>query len=186
MGFDEIPPVRFFDLGVSFRYLVFRLKSGEEQRLLVRGMNFRPYEPDIDQRIINQTIAELKEAGFREGVDELDVGGGGTAATNPYYETLTLFGADAESGSEANRDQVFELVQAAFPQHKVEWYSEEHAAEVERKEQEAKAKAKAAREAAKAKRAAAAKKSEEATEADRKERVEEAESGQESAPEEAS
>lgn len=157
MDFDEIPAARFFDLGISFHYLVFRLKSGEKEQLLVRGMNFLPYEPNVKQRIINQTVSELEGAGFREGVDELATNGGGTATLNPYYETVTLFGADADQGSEENREEVGELFKNAFPEHKVEWYSEGHAAEVERKEKEAKAKAKAAREAAKAKKAEAAK-----------------------------
>jgi len=157
MSLNDIPAVRLLDLGVSFRYLVFRLTSGEDATVLVRGLNFRPYETGIEQRIINQTIAELAEFGFQEGRDQLATNGGGTARLNPYCETITLFGTSLERDSEENRAEVHELFQQAFPEHSVDWFSEGHAAEVERKEREAKAKVKAAQAAAKAEKAAAAK-----------------------------
>ena len=157
MSLDDIPAVRLLNLGVSFRYLVFRLTSGQKETLLVRGLNSRPYETGIEQRIINQTREELAEFGFQEDHDELATNGGGTARLNPYNESITLFGASPERDPEENRDEVHELFQQAFPQHSVDWFSEGHAAEVEQKQREAKAKAKAAKAAAKAKKAAAEK-----------------------------
>ncbi len=124
MDFERVPDVQFQDPGVIFRYLVLRFRSGDQEKTLVRGINYRPYEPETAQRIINWTWDELEAAGFREGRDELGLEGGGTLSVNPYYETATLFGA-ASVGPEADRAATASMLEKAFPGHKVEWFPPE-------------------------------------------------------------
>lgn len=123
MRLSDIPEVQFDHQGVTFHYLVFRLVSGGEERTLVRGENYRPYEPDATQQIINSTLDHLESAGFDEDKDRLEVDGGGTMSLNPYYETVVLFGEDSEYGEESDRAGVAEKVRSALPGLEISWFA---------------------------------------------------------------
>ncbi len=125
MGLDELPEVRLEEAGVMFKYLVLKLASNGGERVLVRGVNWKPYEPDAVQRIVNWTWDELEAEGFQEGRDELALEGGGTLSVNPYYEKITLFGEIPGVGSEGDRQATCRMVQAAFPDHTVQWFPAE-------------------------------------------------------------
>ncbi len=152
MNLAEIPEVRLLDRGVSFKYLILNLKQAASEKTLVRAINYRPYSPDLDQQIINRTWDELAEHGGEEGKLEVSVIGGGTLSLNPYYETITLFGENGETGSEENRPETARLLEQAFPESEVSWFSNQHA-ELEAKK--AKAALLAKRRAAAAKKAKA-------------------------------
>lgn len=122
MELDGLPDVRLEESGVTFKYLVLRFDSDGQGKVLVRGVNYRPYEPDAVQRIVNWTWDELEASGFREGQDDLTMVGGGTLSINPYYEKVTLFGELPGVGAEPDREATSQLVKAAFPDHSVEWF----------------------------------------------------------------
>ena len=136
--------------GVHFRYLVFRLTVEDQEEVLVRALNFRPYREELDQRIINWTWQGLEGTGLDESRASLHVGGGGSLAVNPYYATVTLFGASPEYGPEEERETVARLFQDEFPDHEVSWYPLGYFEDQEKKAKEAKTAAAAAREENKA------------------------------------
>lgn len=125
MDVSLIPTLQLQDDGVTFKYLVLKFTSDGEEKTLLRGINFRPYETDAVQQIVNWTWDELEALGFREGRDVLAMDGGGTLSLNPYYETATLFGELPGVGAESDRDNAAQMVQEAFPDHKVEWFPPE-------------------------------------------------------------
>ncbi len=142
---SKIPRLEVEDSGVHFRYLVFRLIVGDQEEFLVRTLNFRPYREELDQRIINWTWQSLEGTGLDESRATLHVGGGGSLAINPYYATVTLFGASPEYGPEEERETVARLFQDKFPDYEVSWYPLGYFEEQEKKAKEAKAAAAAAR-----------------------------------------
>jgi hypothetical protein len=142
---SEIPRLEVESAGVHFRYLVFRLAVQDQEEVLVRALNFRPYREELDRRIINWAWQSLEDTGLDESQATLQVGGGGSLAINPYYETVTLFGESPEYGPEEERETVARLFQEAFPEHEVSWYPVGHFEEQEKKAKAAKAAAAAAR-----------------------------------------
>ena len=142
---SRIPPLEVENSGVHFRYLVFRLTVGDQEKVLVRGLNFRPYREELDQRIINWTWQSLEGTGLDESQATLHVGGGGSLAVNPYYATVTLFGASPEYGPEKDREIVARLFEDEFPDCEVSWYPLGYFEKQEKKAKEAKAAAAAAR-----------------------------------------
>ncbi len=142
---SEIPRLEVESAGVHFRYLVFRLAVKDQEEVLVRALNFRPYREELDRRIINWAWQSLEDTGLDESQATLQVGGGGSLAINPYYETVTLFGESPEYGPEEERETVARLFQEAFPEHEVSWYPVGHFEEQEKKAKAAKAAAAAAR-----------------------------------------
>ena len=142
---SKIPRLEVENSGVHFRYLVFRLKVEDQEGVLVRALNFQPYREELDQSIINWAWQSLEDTGLDESQATLEVGGGGSLAINPYYETVTLFGASPEYGPEEERETVARLFQDAFPDHEVSWYPLGYFEEQEKKAKAAKAAAAAAR-----------------------------------------
>ena len=141
----RIPALDVESSGVHFRYLVFRVTVQDQDAVLVRAVNFRPYREELDQRIVNWAWESLEEAGLDESQARLEVGGGGSLSINPYYLTVTVFGASPRYGAEEDREAVAGLVQDAFPDYEVSWYTEDHFEEQEKRAQEEKAAAAAAR-----------------------------------------
>ncbi|MFQ5739676.1 MAG: hypothetical protein ACE5JX_11755 [Acidobacteriota bacterium] len=121
MRLAEIPDVCLEESGVTLKYLVLRVASNGEEKILVRGLNYRPYDPGLEKRIVERTFDELDEAGFDEENDILEVGGGGALSRNPYDQTISLFGADPVYQQEADREATAKLVERAFPDHEVSW-----------------------------------------------------------------
>ncbi len=119
MELAQLPAFRTDEQGVTFRYLVFQLTSGGQERTLVRGLNYLPYDSQLTQRIVNWTLDELEKAGFDPATGELMVEGGGTLTLNPYYETATLFGENPEYGEESDRGAVEALVKKAYAELEV-------------------------------------------------------------------
>lgn len=150
---SKIPRLEVEDSGVHFRYLVFRLTVEDQEGVLVRALNFRPYREELDQRIINWAWQGLEDTGVDESGATLQVDGGGSLAINPYYETVTLFGASSEYGPEEERETVARLFQDAFPDYEVSWYPLGYFEKQEKKAKEAKAAAAAARAEKKAQKA---------------------------------
>ncbi len=150
---SKIPRLEVEDGGVHFRYLVFRLTVEDQEGVLVRALNFQPYREELDQSIINWAWQSLEDTGLDESGATLQVGGGGSLAINPYYETVTLFGASSEYGPEEERETVARLFQDAFPDYEVSWYPLGYFEEQEKKAKEAKAAAAAARAEKKAQKA---------------------------------
>ena len=114
---SKIPRLEVEDGGVHFRYLVFRLTVEDQEGVLVRALNFQPYREELDQSIINWAWQSLEDTGLDESGATLQVGGGGSLAIDPYYETATLFGASSEYGPEEERGTVARLFQEAFPDY---------------------------------------------------------------------
>ena len=150
---SKIPRLEVEEGGVHFRYLVFRLTVEDQEGVLVRALNFQPYREELDQSIINWAWQSLEDTGLDESGATLQVGGGGSLAINPYYETVTLFGASSEYGTEEERETVARLFQDAFPDYEVSWYPLGYFEEQEKKAKEAKAAAAAARAEKKAQKA---------------------------------
>ncbi len=150
---SKIPRLEVEEGGVHFRYLVFRLTVEDQEGVLVRALNFQPYREELDQSIINWAWQSLEDTGLDESGATLQVGGGGSLAINPYYETVTLFGASSEYGPEEERETVARLFQDAFPDYEVSWYPLGYFEEQEKKAKEAKAAAAAARAEKKAQKA---------------------------------
>ena len=150
---SKMPRLEVEDGGVHFRYLVFRLTVEDQEGVLVRALNFHPYREELDQSIINWAWQSLEDTGLDESGPTLQVGGGGSLAINPYYETVTLFGASSEYGPEEERETVARLFQDAFPDYEVSWYPLGYFEEQEKKAKAAKAAAAAARAEKKAQKA---------------------------------
>ena len=142
---SKIPRLEVEKSGVHFRYLVFRLTVGDQEEVLVRAVNFHPYREELDQRIVNSTWQSLESTGLDESQATLHVGGGGSLAVNPYYATVTLFGASPEYGPEEDRETVARLFEDEFPDYEVSWYPLGYFEEQEKKAKEEKAAAAAAR-----------------------------------------
>lgn len=124
MGLSEIPSVRLEDSGgVTFKYLVLVLQLDGQKISIVRGMNYQPYHPDFEEKIIGWTKQELDDVGFFDRGGDFVVKGGGSLTLNPYDETISIFGSNGPYGPEKNREAVAELVQSAFPTYKVFWFS---------------------------------------------------------------
>ena len=136
---SKIPRLEVEEGGVHFRYLVFRLTVEDQEGVLVRALNFQPYREELDQSIINWAWQSLEDTGLDESGATLQVSGGGSLAINPYYETVTLFGASSEYGPEEERETVARLFQDAFPDYEVSWYPLGYFEEQEKKAKEAKA-----------------------------------------------
>ncbi len=122
MRLESVPACRMEESGVSFKYLVFRLKSGEAEKQVLRGVNFQPYEADANRRIERQLRAELERLGFDPRANGLSVLGGGTISVNPYYETVTVFGENPEHGAEPDRSATLALLSGAFAGYEVKSY----------------------------------------------------------------
>ena len=73
-----------------------------------------PIGKNWTKRIINWAWQGLEDTGVDESGATLPVDGGGSLAINPYYETVTLFGASSEYGPEEERETVARLFQDAF------------------------------------------------------------------------
>ena len=149
---SKIPGLEVENSGVHFCYLVFQLTVEDQEKVLVRALNFRAYGEELDQRIINWAWQSLEDTGLDDSRATLHVGGGGSLAVNPYYATVTLFGASPEYGPEEERETVARLFQDEFPDYEVSWYPLGHFEEEQKKAKEAKAAAAAARAETKARR----------------------------------
>jgi hypothetical protein len=123
MELSAIPRVRFEEGGgVTFRYLVLILKLRGERKSALRALTYLPSRKGMERQILAWTKGELDTAGFFANGGEFVVDGGGSLTHNPYDETICLFGANPAYGPENNRESVAQLVEAAFPGHKVSWF----------------------------------------------------------------
>ncbi len=122
MDLKTIPTFHFEEEGVSFKYLVFRLKTDDQEESVVRGVNFRPYEHRASERILQGLREELRSLGFGENTVQLDVDGGGSVSVNPYDETVVVFGEAPEHGAESDREWVAERLGQAFPHCQINTY----------------------------------------------------------------
>jgi len=121
MELTEIPRMRLLDTGVVFRYLVFTLELRGQQQRIVRALNYQPEESSVEERIIGRTKSELDDHGFFSAGGEFGIEGGGSLARNPYYRTLTFFGADCVYGAEKDREGMAKAVETELGDHEVSW-----------------------------------------------------------------
>ncbi len=125
MKLGEIPDVRLQTKGVMFQYLLFEIEQAGQSKTIVRGVNYQPYRDDADEQLVEWVREELQEGNSLDQDGGLKIEGGGTITLNPYYETLTLFGASQEYGEEKNRADVARMFEQAFPDHEVSWSTAE-------------------------------------------------------------
>ncbi len=122
MSLSEIADVRLEGGGLMFQYLLLQLDCAAEKRTIVRGLNYQPYVGKIEEQIVKSAQEELGENSFFEDGGDLQIGGGGSAAFNLYYEQITLFGSNPTYGMEENREAVAKMIEKAYPEHEVSWY----------------------------------------------------------------
>lgn len=123
MDLSQIPGVRLQDGdSVTFQYLVINLELKGEKKSILRGQNWRPYQPDVDAEIIAWTKEELDGFDFFDQGGDFLVEGGGTLTLNPYDETVALYGANRPYGPEKDRAETAKVVQASYPDHKISWF----------------------------------------------------------------
>lgn len=151
MDLDTIPECRLEEHGVKFKYLVLRLTSGEHEKLVIRGVNFRPYEADASDRILQNLKSELEDLGYNSDQTQVEADGGGTAVVNPYSEIVTLFGENPKYGSETDRESAAGVLEDYFSGYKLHWYEsgEEEAPARPKRKAASKAAAKAKKPASK-------------------------------------
>ncbi len=121
MELTEIQSVQLMDSGVVFRYLVFSLELKGQQQRIVRALNYQPEESGVEERIIAQTKVGLDGVGFFDAGGEFGIEGGGSLASNPYYRTMTFFGADSVYGAEKNREGIAKMAESELGDHEVSW-----------------------------------------------------------------
>lgn len=122
MDLSEISEVRLQTQGIMFKYLYFEAHQSGQTKKFVRGLNYVPYETDLEKQIVMWLTEELEATNFFNVQGVLKIQGGGTLALNPYYETITLFGASKFHGVEENRGLVAQSIETAFPDHTVTWF----------------------------------------------------------------
>ncbi len=122
MELSQVQGLQLMDGGVVFRYLVFSLELKGQQQRIVRALNYQPEESGVEERIIAQTKAGLDEAGFFDAGGEFGIEGGGSLARNPYYRTLSFFGADTVYGAEKDREGIARMVKTELEDHEVSWF----------------------------------------------------------------
>ena len=125
MPFSELADVRLEGGGVMFQYLLLELTWAAQKKAIVRGLNYKPYAGKTEERVVKWAKEELGESGFFESGGDLQIGGGGSVAFNPYYETITVFGSSQTYGVEENREAVVKLIETSYPEHEVSWFNSE-------------------------------------------------------------
>ena len=123
MELSEIAGVRLEEGGVMIKYLLFQLEQEGQSRAIVRGVNYQSYREGLEEQIVQAAEQELRDSSFLDQGGGFEVAGGGSITLNPYYETITLFGASQSYGVEGNREAVAQMLEAAYPEHKVSWFS---------------------------------------------------------------
>lgn len=126
---SEIPNVRLNTEGVMYKYLLLKIEVGKESKEVVRGLTSLVDETETVQWVER----ELEKVGIEEGQRQIEVLGGGSFALNPYYETITLFGASPKYGEESDRLSVATLMETVFEDFKVAWHSSDTSAESKEK-----------------------------------------------------
>lgn len=119
----QIPELDLQGGGVMVKYLRFSVQGAEGKRQIVRGVNYLPYQADIEKEIVEFTSRELQESSGDAG--DLTVEGGGSITINLYYETITLFGTSTHHGVEQERAETAAILERAYPDYKVSWYNPE-------------------------------------------------------------
>ena len=123
MELSEVASVRLEEGGVMFKYLLIQFEREGQARAIVRGLNYQAYREGLEAQIVQVAEQELRDRSFLGQGDGFEVAGGGSITLNPYCETITLFGASQKYGAEADREAVAKMVEAAYPEHKVSWFS---------------------------------------------------------------
>ena len=123
MELSEIASVRLEEGGVMFKYLLIQLEREGQTKTVVRGLNYQSYRGDLEEQIVQATEQELRDSSFLDQGGSFEVAGGGSITLNPYYETITLFGASSRYRAEGNREPVAKMLEAAYPEHEVSWFS---------------------------------------------------------------
>ena len=123
MELSEIASVRLEEGGVIFKYLLIDLERAGERKVILRGLNYQSYVENMEEEIVKSAEEELKQSSFFEHGGGFQVAGGGSITLNPYYETITLYGASQTYGVEKNREDVARMIEDAYPEHEVSWFS---------------------------------------------------------------
>ncbi len=123
MDLSELASVRLEEGGVMFKYLLIQLEREGQAKAIVRGVNYQAYREGLEEQIVLEAEQELRDSSFLDQGGGFEVTGGGSITLNPYYETITLFGASQGYGAEGNREAVAKLLEAAYPEYKVNWFS---------------------------------------------------------------
>ena len=123
MKLSEIASVRLEEGGVMFQYLLIQLEREGQAKAIVRGVNYQSYREGLEEQIVQAAQQELRDSSFLDQGVGFEVAGGGSITLNPYDETITLFGASQRYGVEGSREAVAKMLEAAFPEHKVSWFS---------------------------------------------------------------
>ena len=106
-----------------FKYLLIQLERQGQTKAVVRGLNYQSYRDGLEEQIVQTAKQELRDSSFLDQGGSFEVTGGGSITLNPYCQTLTLFGASERYGAEGNREPVAQMLEAAYPEHKVSWFS---------------------------------------------------------------
>ena len=106
-----------------FKYLLIQLEREGQTKAIVRGLNYQSYRGDLEEQIVQTAEQDLRDSSFLDQGGAFEVDGGGSITRNPYYETITLFGSSQRYGAEGNREAVARILEAAYPEHKVSWFS---------------------------------------------------------------
>ena len=123
MELSEIASVRLEEGGVMIKYLLFQLDREGQAKAIVRGVNYQSYREGLEEQIVQAAEQELRDSSFLDQGGGFEVAGGGSITLNPYYETITLFGASRSYGVEQDREAVAKMLEVAYPEHKVSWFS---------------------------------------------------------------
>lgn len=125
MALENVRDIELLGDGVVFEYLVFVLELDANKKPILRASNYISSNVGSEEALIRRTRKDLEKIGFFKAGGNLTVHGGGSLARNPYYGTITLFGANEAYGPDRDRQALSQTVQTAFPDYEVSWFEPE-------------------------------------------------------------
>ncbi|XP_044757229.1 14 kDa phosphohistidine phosphatase-like [Coccinella septempunctata] len=113
----QVPDVDIDESGV-FKYILVKLKSSGEEKLIVRGYGECPYHADIDDKLSDQ-LKKLKTGGAI--VDcETEVLGGGRIEHTPEKKYIKVYGYSQGFGK-ANHEDTVKILKTKYPEYNITW-----------------------------------------------------------------